>query len=78
MPIIAVGTPSDETGIDLGYVARSHGKSAVNCRTLAPAASWWSGRCRADDDGYVVRGQLEAASGMVGGRDFGLAIGPNF
>lgn len=77
--IIAVGTPSNETGIDLGYVqeaAREIGRQlpklepyhvVVVKSTVVPMTT-----------DTVVRGELESASGMVSGRDFGLAMNPEF
>ena len=79
MSIIAVGTPSNETGIDLSYVrqaARRDRQSIADTRpyhvvvvksTVVPTTT-----------DTVVRGELEAASGMVSGRDFGLAMNPEF
>jgi UDPglucose 6-dehydrogenase len=77
--IIAVGTPSNETGIDLGYVrqaAREIGSQlpklgsyhvVVVKSTVVPMTT-----------DTVVCGELEAASSMVSGRDFGLAMNPEF
>ena len=77
--IIAVGTPSNETGIDLSLVrqaAREIGNQlptlgryhvVVVKSTVVPTTT-----------DTVVRGELEAASGMVSGRDFGLAMNPEF
>jgi UDPglucose 6-dehydrogenase len=77
--IIAVGTPSNETGIDLSLVrqaAREIGNQlpalglyhvVVVKSTVVPTTT-----------DTVVRSELEAASGMVGGRDFGLAMNPEF
>ena len=77
--IIAVGTPSNETGIDLSYIrqaARAIGKQlptigryhvVVVKSTVVPTTT-----------DTVVREELEAASGMVSGRDFGLAMNPEF
>jgi UDPglucose 6-dehydrogenase/GDP-mannose 6-dehydrogenase len=77
--IIAVGTPSDETGIDLSLVRQAareigsllptlgHYHVVVVKSTVVPTTT-----------DTVVRGELEAASGMVAGRDFGLAMNPEF
>jgi UDPglucose 6-dehydrogenase len=77
--IIAVGTPSNETGIDLSFIrqaARDIGKQlpklgsyhvVVVKSTVVPMTT-----------DTVVRGELEAASGLVSGRDFGLAMNPEF
>lgn len=77
--IIAVGTPSNETGIDLSYIrqaARAIGKQlpmigryhvVVVKSTVVPTTT-----------DTVVREELEAISGMVSGRDFGLAMNPEF
>jgi UDPglucose 6-dehydrogenase len=77
--IIAVGTPSNETGIDLSLVrqaAREIGTQlpmlgryhvVVVKSTVVPTTT-----------DTVIRGELEAASGMVAGRDFGLAMNPEF
>ena len=77
--IIAVGTPSNETGIDLGFIrqaARDIGKQlprlgsyhvVVVKSTVVPTTT-----------DTVVRSELEAASGLVSGRDFGLAMNPEF
>lgn len=77
--IIAVGTPSNETGIDLSYIrqaAQAIGKQlptiagyhvVVVKSTVVPTTT-----------DTVVREELEAASGMVSGRDFGLAMNPEF
>lgn len=77
--IIAVGTPSSETGIDLSYIrqaARAIGEQlptiagyhvVVVKSTVVPTTT-----------DTVVRAELEAASGMVSGRDFGLAMNPEF
>jgi UDPglucose 6-dehydrogenase/GDP-mannose 6-dehydrogenase len=77
--IIAVGTPSNEKGIDLSLVrqaAREIGTHlpALDCyhvvvikSTVVPTTTE-----------TVVRGELEAASGMAAGRDFGLAMNPEF
>jgi UDPglucose 6-dehydrogenase/GDP-mannose 6-dehydrogenase len=77
--IIAVGTPSNEDGIDLGYIrqaAREIGSHlpkldryhvVVVKSTVVPTTT-----------DTVVRRELEAASGMVCGRDFGLAMNPEF
>ena len=79
MSIIAVGTPSNETGIDLSLIrqaAREIGNQlptlglyhvVVVKSTVVPTTT-----------DTVVRGELEAASGMVAGRDFGLAMNPEF
>ena len=79
MSIIAVGTPSNETGIDLSLVrqaAREIGNQlptlglyhvVVVKSTVVPTTT-----------DTVVRDELEAASGMVAGRDFGLAMNPEF
>jgi len=76
--IIAVGTPSNETGIDLSLVrqaAREIGDQlpalgryhvVVVKSTVVPTTD------------TVIRNELEAASGMVAGRDFGLAMNPEF
>jgi UDPglucose 6-dehydrogenase len=77
--IIAVNTPSNETGIDLSLVrqaAREIGHQlptlsryhvVVVKSTVVPTTT-----------DTVVLGELEAASGMVAGRDFGLAMNPEF
>ena len=77
--IIAVGTPSNETGIDLSLIrqaAREIGNQlptlglyhvVVVKSTVVPTTT-----------DTVVLGELEAASGMVAGRDFGLAMNPEF
>jgi UDPglucose 6-dehydrogenase/GDP-mannose 6-dehydrogenase len=77
--IIAVGTPSNQAGIDLSLVrhaAREIGNQlptlgryhvVVVKSTVVPTTT-----------DTVVLGELEAASGMVGGRDFGLAMNPEF
>lgn len=77
--IIAVGTPSNETGIDLSLVRQAareignllptlgHYHVVVVKSTVVPTTT-----------DTVVRGELEAASGMVAGRDFGLAMNPEF
>ena len=77
--IIAVGTPSNETGIDLGFVrqaARDIGEQlprlgsyhvVVVKSTVVPTTT-----------DTVVRSELEAVSGLVSGRDFGLAMNPEF
>ena len=77
--IIAVGTPSNETGIDLSVVrevAREIGHQlptlgryhvVVVKSTVVPTTT-----------DTVVRHELEAASGLVAGRDFGLAMNPEF
>jgi UDPglucose 6-dehydrogenase/GDP-mannose 6-dehydrogenase len=77
--IIAVGTPSNEAGIDLSSireVAREIGNQlptlgsyhvVVVKSTVVPTTT-----------DTVVRHELEGASGMVAGRDFGLAMNPEF
>ena len=77
--IIAVGTPSNETGIDLSLVRQAareignllptlgHYHVVVVKSTVVPTTT-----------DTVVRGELEGASGMVAGRDFGLAMNPEF
>lgn len=77
--IIAVGTPSNDTGIDLSLVrqvAREIGAQlpaadryhvVVVKSTVVPTTT-----------DTAVRGELEAASGMVSGRDFGLVMNPEF
>jgi UDPglucose 6-dehydrogenase/GDP-mannose 6-dehydrogenase len=77
--IIAVGTPSNETGIDLSVVrevAREIGHQlptlgryhvVVVKSTVVPTTT-----------DTVVRRELEGTSGMVAGRDFGLAMNPEF
>ena len=77
--IIAVGTPSNGTGIDLSLIrqaAREIGNQlptlglyhvVVVKSTVVPTTT-----------DTVVLGELEAASGMVAGRDFGLAMNPEF
>jgi len=77
--IIAVGTPSREAGIDLGFVrnaARDVGGQlaalegyhvVVVKSTVVPSTT-----------DTVVRAEIEAASGMMCGSDFGLAMNPEF
>lgn len=77
--IIAVGTPSNETGIDLGYVrqaARDIGGHLPTIGTYHVVVVKSTVVPTTTDT--VVRGELEAASGMVSGRDFGLAMNPEF
>ena len=77
--IIAVGTPSNETGIDLSYVRQVAREIGSRLPTLAPyhVVVVKSTVVPTTTD-TVVRGELEAASGMVSGRDFGLAMNPEF
>ncbi len=77
--IIAVGTPSNAHGIDLTYIrgaAREVGAALKRIgrfhvvtvkSTVVPMTT-----------DTVVRQELEAASGLVAGRDFGLAMNPEF
>jgi UDPglucose 6-dehydrogenase/GDP-mannose 6-dehydrogenase len=77
--IIAVGTPSNADGIDLTYIrgaAREIGTALKRMgrfhvvtvkSTVVPMTT-----------DTVVRQELEAASGLVAGRDFGLAMNPEF
>jgi UDPglucose 6-dehydrogenase len=77
--IIAVGTPAREGGIDLSFVrnaARDVGRQLAKLRgyhvvvvksTVVPSTT-----------DTVVRAELEAASGMICGIDFGLAVNPEF
>jgi len=79
LSLIAVGTPFDGTGIDLGYikdVARQIGAilkhkesyhAVVVKSTVVPGTT---------DE--VVRPLLEAASGKIAGKDFGLGMNPEF
>jgi UDPglucose 6-dehydrogenase/GDP-mannose 6-dehydrogenase len=77
--IIAVGTPSNETGIDLSYVRQAAREIGSRLPTLEPyhVVVIKSTVVPTTTD-TVVRGELEAASGMVSGRDFGLAMNPEF
>lgn len=77
--IIAVGTPSDETGIDLSLVRAAAREIGSQLPTLGPyhVVVVKSTVVPMTTD-TVVRGELEAASGMVSGRDFGLAMNPEF
>jgi UDPglucose 6-dehydrogenase len=77
--IIAVGTPSNETGIDLSYIrqaARDIGSRLPTIGTYHVVVVKSTVVPTTTDT--VVRGELEAASGMVSGRDFGLAMNPEF
>ena len=77
--IIAVGTPSNETGIDLSYIrqaARDIGSQLPTIGTYHVVVVKSTVVPTTTDT--VVRGELEAASGMVSGRDFGLAMNPEF
>jgi UDPglucose 6-dehydrogenase len=77
--IIAVGTPSVEAGIDLSFVrnaARDVGSELADLEgyhvvvvksTVVPSTT-----------DTVVCAELEAASGMICGSDFGLAMNPEF
>lgn len=77
--IIAVGTPSNDDGIDLKYIraaAREIGEQLKSLgrfhvvtvkSTVVPMTT-----------DTVVRQELEAASGLLAGRDFGLAMNPEF
>ena len=77
--IIAVGTPSNETGIDLSLVRQVAREIGNLLPTLGPyhVVVVKSTVVPTTTD-TVVRGELEAASGMVCGRDFGLAMNPEF
>ena len=77
--IIAVGTPSNETGIDLSYIRQAARQIGSQLPTLEPyhVVVVKSTVVPTTTD-TVVRSELEAASGMVSGRDFGLAINPEF
>ncbi|XIA64465.1 UDP-glucose dehydrogenase family protein [Bradyrhizobium sp. TZ2] len=77
--IIAVGTPSNETGIDLSLVRQA----AREIGNLLPTLDRYhvvvvKSTVVPTTTDTVVRGELEAASGMVCGRDFGLAMNPEF
>lgn len=77
--IIAVGTPSNETGIDLSSVrraAREIGNQLPKLDAYHVVAVKSTVVPTTTDT--LVRGELEAASGMVSGRDFGLAMNPEF
>lgn len=77
--IIAVGTPSNDQGIDLSHIreaARGVGRllrslghyHVVTVKsTVVPTTT-----------DTVVRRELEDASGLISGRDFGLAMNPEF
>jgi UDPglucose 6-dehydrogenase len=77
--IIAVGTPSNETGIDLSLVRQAAREIGNQLPTLGPyhVVVVKSTVVPTTTD-TVVRGELEAASDMVSGRDFGLAMNPEF
>ena len=77
--IIAVGTPSNETGIDLSYIRQAARQIGSQLPTLEPyhVVVVKSTVVPTTTD-TVVRSELEAASGMVSGRDFGLAMNLNF
>ena len=77
--IIAVGTPSNEAGIDLSLVRQAAREIGKFLPTLGPyhVVVVKSTVVPTTTD-TVVRGELEAASGMVSGRDFGLAMNPEF
>ena len=79
MSIIAVGTPSNETGIDLSYIRQAARQIGSQLPTLEPyhVVVVKSTVVPTTTD-TVVRSELEAASGMVGGRDFGIAMNPEF
>jgi len=77
--IIAVGTPSNETGIDLSYIRQA----AQDIGSQLPTIGTYhvvvvKSTVVPTTTDTVVRGELEAASGMVSGRDFGLAMNPEF
>ncbi len=77
--IIAVGTPSNESGIDLGYVRQAAREIGSRLPTLdAYHVVVVKSTVVPTTTDTVVRGELEAASGMVSGRDFGLAMNPEF
>jgi UDPglucose 6-dehydrogenase len=77
--IIAVGTPSNESGIDLSYIRQAAREIGSRLPTLDPyhVVVVKSTVVPTTTD-TVVRGELEAASRMVSGRDFGLAMNPEF
>ncbi len=78
--IIAVGTPSNETGIDLSLVrqaAREIG-SLPTPRSAIITSSWSRARSYRRRPIRWSAASLEGASGMVAGRDFGLAMNPEF
>jgi len=77
--IIAVGTPSNETGIDLSYIRQA----AQDIGSQLPTIGTYhvvvvKSTVVPTTTDTVVCGELEAASGMVSGRDFGLAMNPEF
>ena len=77
--IIAVGTPSNEMGIDLSLVRRA----ARDIGAQLPAVGRYhvvvvKSTVVPTTTDTVIRGELEAASGMIAGRDFGLAMNPEF
>lgn len=77
--IIAVGTPSNETGIDLTYIRQAAREIGSRLPTLdAYHVVVVKSTVVPTTTDTVVRGELEAASGMVSGRDFGLAMNPEF
>jgi len=77
--IIAVGTPSNETGIDLGFIRQAASEIGGELPTLGGyhVVVVKSTVVPTTTD-TVVRSELEAASGMVAGKDFGLAMNPEF
>ena len=77
--IIAVGTPSTDAGIDLRFIREAAREIGTELRQLEPyhVVVVKSTVVPSTTDS-VVRGELEAASGMVAGIDFGLAVNPEF
>lgn len=77
--IIAVGTPSNEIGIDLTYVR----EAATAIGRLLPAQSKFhvvvvKSTVVPTTTDTIVRQELELASGLIASRDFGLAANPEF
>lgn len=77
--IIAVGTPSTDAGIDLRFIREAARDIGAELARLEPyhVVVVKSTVVPSTTDG-VVRRELEAASGMVAGTDFGLAVNPEF
>jgi UDPglucose 6-dehydrogenase/GDP-mannose 6-dehydrogenase len=77
--IIAVGTPSNEDGIDLRYIRAAAREIGSQLKSLGKfhVVTVKSTVVPMTTD-TVVRQELEAASGLVAGRDFGLAMNPEF
>ncbi len=77
--IIAVGTPSTEAGIDLGFVREAARDIGRELRLLDPyhVVVVKSTVVPSTTDS-IVRSELEAASGLEAGIDFGIAVNPEF